>query len=319
MRIVFMGSPEFAVPTLQALALRYDVVGVVTQPDRSAGRGRRVRPPAIKVIAEELGLPSIQPVRIRHPEALSQIKQWHPDLIVVVAYGQIIRADLLNLPPRGCINIHASLLPRWRGASPIHAAILHGDVETGITIMRMDEGMDTGPIIRKHATPIGLSETSGDLAERLAPMGASLLLEILPDWIAGKIQAQPQSEEDATYAPLLKKSDGELLWEQTAIHLERQIRAYEPWPRSFFHWENLRVVVRAAKVIEARSAQAQIGKIQVIDQFPAVTTSDGLLLLENVQPAGKKSMSGDAFLRGSMNFATAILRNQSRNPDLPQP
>lgn len=314
MRIVFMGSPDFAVPSLQALSAQFDVVGVVTQPDRRAGRGRRMQAPAVKQRAEQLEIPCVQPVRIREPEAVSQVQEWKPDLIVVVAYGQIIRKDLLDLPPHGCINVHASLLPRWRGASPIQAAILHGDVQTGITIMQMDAGMDTGPIIKQRSTPIGPTETGGELWERLAPMGASLLLETLPDWIAGRIQIQPQTEADATYTSLLKKSDGELDWHHPAEQLARQVRAYDPWPRSYFQWKNFRIVVQKARAIEPGQTQTQTGRIQVVDQFPVVTTSQGLLLLETVQPAGKRSMGADAFLRGSPEFRDAILHSERRNP-----
>ena len=307
MRIVFMGSPDFAVPSLQALSAQFDVVGVVTQPDRRAGRGRRMQGPAVKQRAEQLGIPCIQPVRIREPEAVSQVQDWEPDLIVVVAYGQIIRKGLLDLPPHGCINVHASLLPRWRGASPIQAAILHGDGQTGITIMQMDAGMDTGPIIKQQSTPIGPAETGGELSERLAPMGASLLLESLPAWIAGRIQSHPQTEDDATYTSLLKKSDGELNWHHPAERLARQVRAFNPWPRSYFQWKDLRIVVQNARAIEPGLSQMQAGRIQVVNQFPAVTTSQGLLLLETVQPAGKRSMGADAFLRGTPEFGEAHL------------
>src|SRR5512143_4033407 len=174
-RIIFMGSPDFSLPTLRALAGHYELVGVVTQPDRAAGRGRELKPPPVKLLAQELAIPVIQPEKLKQPEALEQLRLWKPELIVVAAFGQILRKDVLELPHFGCINVHASLLPRWRGAAPINAAILHGDAETGITIMKMDPGMDTGPVIRRRAIPISPDDTAGTLSPKLAELGAELL------------------------------------------------------------------------------------------------------------------------------------------------
>ncbi|HEY5902380.1 MAG TPA: methionyl-tRNA formyltransferase, partial [Anaerolineales bacterium] len=181
-RLVFMGSPDFALPTLRALSERYQVVGVVTQPDRPSGRGRGLTPPPVKTLALELGLPLIQPERLRLPDAMEALRTFAPDLIVVAAFGQILKPSVLDLPRYGCINVHASLLPRWRGAAPINAAILHGDHETGVTIMRMDPGLDTGPILSQAAIPIGPDETAGELYERLSMLGAELLIETLPGY-----------------------------------------------------------------------------------------------------------------------------------------
>ena len=175
-RIVFMGSPGFALPTLKALADHFPVVGVVTQPDRPAGRGRHLQPPPVKTLAQSMGLPLIQPQRLQDPDAMARLRAWAPELIVVAAFGQILRPEVLNLPPYGCLNVHASLLPRWRGAAPVQAAILHGDPETGVTIMKMDPGLDTGPIISQRATRIGSEDTGGALSDRLARLGAQLLL-----------------------------------------------------------------------------------------------------------------------------------------------
>ncbi|MDD1679306.1 MAG: methionyl-tRNA formyltransferase, partial [Methanomicrobiales archaeon] len=210
-RTVFMGSPEFALPTLRILAERMLVVGVVTQPDRPAGRGRTLTPPPVKVWAEEQGLPFIQPRRLREPEAMQQLLDWKPDLVVVAAFGQILRAEILDLPAYGCVNVHASLLPRWRGAAPIHAAILSGDTQSGVSIMRMDAGIDTGPILRQKAVPILPDDTTASLGERLAQLGAQLLIETLRDYLNGKIKPVAQeafSDQMPTYAPLLKKEDG---------------------------------------------------------------------------------------------------------------
>ncbi len=207
-RTVFMGSPEFAMPTLRILAERMPVAGVVTQPDRPAGRGRTLTPPPVKALAEELGLPLIQPRRLREPEAMQQLLDWKPELIIVAAFGQILRAEILELPAYGCVNVHASLLPRWRGAAPIHAAILSGDTQSGVTIMRMDAGIDTGPILSQKAVPILPDDTTASLGERLAQLGAELVAQTLPDYLNGKIKPVAQDEftgQKPTYAPMLKK------------------------------------------------------------------------------------------------------------------
>ncbi len=214
-RTVFMGSPEFALPTLKALAERYPVVGVVTQPDRPAGRGNVLTPPPVKVLAQQLGLEVFQPEKLRTPEAKEKLRSWNPDLIVVAAFGQILRQEVLDLPPFGCINVHASLLPRWRGASPIQAAILHGDTVTGVTIMKMDPGIDTGPILAQRTVTIQPEDTAGSLSERLAQEGASLLMEVLPDYLEGRLHPQPQPEEGATYAKMLSKEEGNLRFEES--------------------------------------------------------------------------------------------------------
>src|SRR5215213_2985972 len=181
-RVVFMGSPDFSLPTLQALAETYDVVGVVTQPDRLSGRGRALKAPPVKTLAMELGIPVMQPEKLRLPEAMEQLRAWNPDLIVVAAFGQILKRDVLELPPYGCINVHASLLPRWRGAAPINAAILHGDEETGVTIMKMYVGLDTGPMLSQRAIRLTQEDTAGSVFETLSQLGSDLLLETLPDY-----------------------------------------------------------------------------------------------------------------------------------------
>lgn len=296
-RVVFMGSPEFALPTLRALAAHYPVVGVVTQPDRPAGRGKRLTPPPVKVLAQELGLPLMQPRRLRDPEAMARLREWAPDLIVVTAYGQILRPEVLQLPRYGCLNVHASLLPRWRGASPIQHAILAGDAETGVTIMLMDEGLDTGPILRQRATPVGPEETAGQLSARLAEMGADLLIETLPDYLAGALQPQPQDDSRATYAPLLKKEDGRLDFTRPAAYLARQVRAFDPWPGTFTNWEGQILKVKRAYAVAAPSPGPGVRLVH--EGLPAVGTGEGVLVLVEVQPAGKRAMSGADFLRGA--------------------
>ncbi len=299
--IVFMGSPDFAVPTLRALAENFPVLGVISQPDRPAGRGRQLTAPPMKVLAQELGLPTLQPQRLHQdPAALAQLNAWNPDLIVVAAFGQILKPEVLNLPPYGCLNVHGSLLPRWRGAAPLNAAILHGDAETGITIMKMDPGLDTGPMLSKRAIPIRPEDTAGSLFGKMADLGAELLLETLPPYLRGEIQPQPQDEALSTYAPMLKKSDGELNFTLSAEYLARQVRAFNPWPGTFFQWSDAPLKIHVAHPVEKTSPG--IGKKTIHKQFPAVGTSEGILVLDQIQPAGKKSMPGDVFLRGAKDW-----------------
>ncbi len=299
-RIVFMGSPDFAVPSLEALAGRYPVVGVVTQPDRPAGRGGTLKPPAVKEAALRLGIPVIQPEKLRQPEAMEQLRAWQPDVIVVAAFGQILRPAVLELPPFGCVNVHGSLLPRWRGAAPIQAAILAGDAETGITIMKMDAGVDTGPILSQRAIPIAPDETGGSLFAKMAALGADLLLETLPRYLAGEIQPRPQPEEGVTYAPMLKKEDGLLDFSQPAAALERRVRAMNPWPGAFFEWNGAPLKVLRASVSGAKSPGA--GSRLTVEGRPALGCGEGILILEEVQPAGKKPMPGKAFLAGARGW-----------------
>jgi methionyl-tRNA formyltransferase len=299
-RVVFMGSPEFAVPSLKRLAEIARLVGVVTQPDRPAGRGRVMTPPPIKILAEQMGIPVIQPEKLRNSESFERLKAWQPDLIAVTAFGQILRQNVLDLPRFGCINVHASLLPRWRGAAPIQASILHGDTQTGVTIMKLDAGMDTGPILAQRVEEILPEDTSGSLAERLAMIGADLLVETLPRYIDGKIQPIPQDDGLATQSPMIRKEEGLLNFEQPAELLARQIRAFQPWPGTFFHWMDGMLKVQKAHTMDGLGKKA--GQKLVVDGFPAIACSSGILVLDMVQPPGKKPMPGDIFLRGARQW-----------------
>ncbi len=299
MRIVIMGSPDFAVPALCAIHQRFNLVGVVSQPDRPGGRGRKLRAPPIKVRSQELGVPIIQPETLKNEAVLDHLESWEPDLIVVTAYGQILPPNILTIGRNNAINVHASLLPRWRGAAPIQAAILNGDSDTGITIMKMDAGMDTGPIISQRSTPIQNEETGGELSERLSFLGADLLIETIPEYVAGNIVSTNQDDSLATYAPQLKKADGRLDFLQTADQLVRQVRAYEPWPTSFFYLSDLRLTVREA---HTAPGLAQPGLVVLHDGLPAIGTGSGMVVLDLIQPAGRKTMPADAFVRGSPEF-----------------
>jgi len=295
-----MGSPDFSLPTLRTLADAYDVVGVVTQPDRASGRGRELKPPPVKLLAQELKIPVIQPEKLRQPEAMEQLRAWNPDLIVVAAFGQILKKDVLYLPRFGCINIHASLLPRWRGAAPINAAILHGDEETGITIMKMDVGLDTGPILTQRSIRLTRDDTAGTVFEKLSHLGAGLLIETLPDYLSGKLEPIPQPEEGMTYAPMLKKEEGQLDFTHPPDELERRVRAFNPWPGAFMDFDGAFLKIHRAHVVEEEAEARQ--RLIYRDQ-PAVGAGSGLLVLDEVQPAGKKSMSGKSFLAGARHWA----------------
>jgi methionyl-tRNA formyltransferase len=299
-KIVFMGSPDFSLPTLRALAEHYDLVGVVTQPDRASGRGRELKPPSVKLLAQELNIPVIQPEKLKQPEAMEQLRLWNPDLIVVAAFGQILRKDVLELPPLGCINVHASLLPRWRGAAPITAAILHGDEETGVTIMKMDVGLDTGPILTRSAIRLTPDDTAGSVFESLSRLGAELLIDTLPDYLSGKIQPVPQPEVGATYAPMLKKEEARLDFTRPADELERRVRAFNPWPGAFMDFEGTLLKIHRTHVEQGR---AEAGQRLIYRDQPAVAAGDRLLILDEVQPAGKKPMSGKSFLSGARNWS----------------
>jgi methionyl-tRNA formyltransferase len=259
-----------------------------------------VRQPPVKTLALELGIPIMQPEKLRAPEAMEGLRGWAPDLIVVAAFGQILKPEVLDLPRFGCINVHASLLPRWRGAAPINAAILNGDEETGVTIMKMDVGLDTGPMLAKRSLRLTRDDTAGSVTEALSHLGADLLIETLPRWIAGEIQPQVQDNSRATYAPMLKKEAGRLDFSRDADELERRVRAMNPWPGAFMEFDGAILKVHRAHV---EQGQASVGKRLVVEGQPAVGAGGGSLVLDELQPAGKKTMSGKAFIAGARNWA----------------
>ena len=303
-RTVFMGSPDFALTILRKLIPEVNVIGVVTQPDRPAGRGKGLTSPPVKLFALQQGIPVMQPERLRQPEAFAQIQSWQPELIVVAAFGQILRQSVLDLPRFGCLNVHASLLPRWRGAAPIQAAILNGDEETGVTIMRMDAGVDTGDILAQRAITIEDEDDSETLTVKLADIGAQLLVDILPDYLRGAIIPIKQNHELATYAPMLKKEDGYLDFSLPAAVLARRVRAFQPWPGAYMIWEGQPLKIRQA--ISFDYSGLFPGQCGILQRYPAVGTSVGVLVLKEVQPAGRKPMPGKVFLNGARNWAGSI-------------
>lgn len=298
MRIVFFGTPDFAATALEALvASEHRVVGVVCQPDKPAGRGQHLAAPPVKVAALRAGLPVAQPVSVRKGDILDILAAWDPDVAVVAAYGKILPPALLSLPRHGCVNIHASLLPRYRGAAPIQWAIARGETQTGITIMQMDEGMDTGDILLQRTTPIAATDTGGSLHDRLAKLGADAMLEALDAVATGTATRQPQNDADATYAPMIRKEDGHIDWQRPAVEIERLVRAFDPWPSTFtFVGERRLRIMRAS--VDADGTSESPGTVVDADDRLAIATGAGLLLLEEVQLEGRKRLSAAEFLRG---------------------
>lgn len=303
-RIVFMGSPDFALPSLAALHEQYEIVGVITQPDRPSGRGKMLMPPPVKTAAMALGLPVIQPEKLKEPAAQEALTAWQPDVIVVAAFGQILRKSVLELPPYGCINVHASLLPRWRGASPIHAAILAGDTHSGVTIMKMDAGIDTGDMLDQRQIGIDATDTTITLSEKLSHLGASLLSEVLPKYIRGEIFGIPQGEDGVTYAGMIHKEEAVLDFSKSAEALVRVVRAYLPWPVAKVVTPQGELLIYKAHA--QSNLQVEPGKQYVYQKKPCFGTDNGLLVLDEIQPAGKKVMDSKAYLNGIRNWGTII-------------
>ncbi len=297
-RVAFMGTPQFGLTILSGLHEEYDIVGVFTQPDRPAGRGRQPKAPPVAAWARERGLRLHQPETLRgNDEALAVLQSWQPEVIVVAAYGLLLPSAILQLAPRGALNVHASLLPRWRGAAPVSHAILAGDTETGVTVMAMVEAIDAGPIVSQAAVTIGDAEAAGDLTARLAELGRDLLLATLPDWLAGRIVPRPQDPALATPAPRLRSSDGRLSWTQPAVELVRRVRACNPQPGAYLDLGQANLAVHRATVTTVQAAETP-GRIIALDGWPVLVTKDGWLRLEVVQPPCGRAMPADAYLCG---------------------
>jgi methionyl-tRNA formyltransferase len=296
MRIVFIGTGEIGVPTLRALLnSEHDVVAVVTQPDKRVGREQRIEPPPIKKEIAKTRIPILQPARIKDQQATEEIRDFAPDIIVVVAYGQLLPRDVLEIPRLACLNLHASLLPRWRGAAPIQAAIAAGDCETGITAMYMDEGLDTGDILLQSSVEILPNDTGGSLHDRLAQIAPEALLESLRLLSAGNALRIAQDNARATYAPKLKREHGLIDWSESAEAIERKIRAYNPWPGAFMKVDRQNLKVFSASVVDLNG---QPGEVLRSDEDLIVATGKDALSLAEVQLEGKRRMSAAEFLRG---------------------
>ena len=303
-RIVFMGTPSFAIPCLLNLVENHLVVGVVTQPDRPSGRGKVLQESPVKQSANELCLPIMQPISMKSETVFKQIEEWRPTVIVVVAFGQLLPESILDLPPCGCINVHASLLPKWRGAAPIPAAIFAGDHETGISIMKLDQGLDTGPVYQQSIHPINRMTTSRALSQSLSELGAEVLANTLPDIVSGTLQPKQQNHELATYAPKIRKSDGEIDWRKPATLIERQLRAYDPWPGSFSKWYDKRLIIHGGRVQEGNWKP---GYVDIFCDSLAIGCGEGILLPEKLQLAGKGVRNTEEFVRGNPEIVGAQL------------
>ncbi len=315
-RIVFMGTPAFAVPTLQALITAgYPIAAVFTQPDRPVGRGQKLAMPPVKALALEHAIPVLQPERLRGDAAMIQtLRDLAPDLIVVVAFGQILPREVLEIPRFGAINVHASLLPRFRGAAPIQWALLHGDAETGVDTMLMEEGLDTGPILLEAKTPIAEDETSESLSKRLSEMGASLLLETLPLWTEGRIQPRVQGE-GAVYAPMIKKDMGILDWTQDARSLHNRIRALQPWPGTSTTLAGQPIKIGSARLTHESAEGAEPGTLLALTpEGWRVATGEGILLVTGVQVPGKKPQPAAEAARGWRELHAGLILGSPR-PD----
>jgi methionyl-tRNA formyltransferase len=299
MRIVFMGTPEFAVPSLEALLASEDqVVGVVTQPDRPKGRGHQLVAPPVKLVAERVGIPILQPLKIRTPEFLQALSAWQPDLIAVTAFGRILHTPILRFPPMGCVNVHGSLLPKYRGAAPVQWAVINGESKTGITTMLMDEGMDTGPMLLQEKLEILSDDTAGTLAPRLAELGGRLLIDTIAQLKAGTLMSKKQDDEQATMAPLLKKEDGLIDWTMHAASLANRVRGLSPWPGAytFFGEERWNIWKAVSNVGVTTDTPGTI--VAVNKQAIVVATGDGLLDIREIQTANSKRMPVAQFLAG---------------------
>ncbi len=296
LRIVFAGTPEFSVPPLQSLLdSEHQVVAVYTQPDRPAGRGRKLTPSPVKQLAQAHDLPVYQPRTLRDAQAVAELQALAPDLMVVVAYGLILPPEVLEIPRLGCINVHASLLPRWRGAAPIQRAIEAGDRETGVSIMRMEEGLDTGPVYLRKRIPIGEDETAGMLHDRLARLGAEALLEALPGIADGTLEPEPQEESEATYAPKLEKREALIDWREPAWRIARRVRAFNPWPVAHTRYENANLRIWEAHPIPGLAAEPGT-VMSATREGLDVATGEGLLRVTRLQMPGKRAMSAADFI-----------------------
>jgi methionyl-tRNA formyltransferase len=300
LRIVFAGTPEFSVPALDALhGAGHAIAAVYTQPDRPAGRGRTLTSGPVKKRALELGLPVEQPVSLKSPESVATLAEFAPDLMVVVAYGLILPQSVLDVPRLGCLNIHASLLPRWRGAAPIHRAILAGDTRTGITIMKMDAGLDTGPMLLVRPLDIGARETTGSLHDRLAALGAESVVAAIDGWLVGTLAPVAQPADGVTYAAKIRKEEAQVDWTQPAELIARQVRAFNPWPVAETRWQGQQLRIWEAEALGDAPAGESGRVVEAGDGRLLVATGRGLLWVHRVQLAGRNPTGAAEFLNAN--------------------
>jgi methionyl-tRNA formyltransferase len=308
MRIVFMGTDEFALPALDSLISGHQVVAVYTQPDKPAGRGRGLLSPAVKKGALAYGLPVWQPLSLRQPEEKERLANLCPEAIIVAAFGQLLPPSILDIPPLGCLNIHPSLLPRHRGPSPITATILAGDETAGVTLMLMDKGMDTGPIMAQQQITTSPQDTTGSLTTRLAQIGAQLLMKNLSLWIEGGLTPKPQDNDKATYSRLISKEEGEIDWHLSATQLWRRVRAFQPWPGCYTIWQGkLMKIIEAVPLPGGRDEPGRVSVVKDSQASVGVQAGEGVLGLVQIQLEGKRTMAAEEFVRGQRGFIGALL------------
>jgi len=300
LRVIFMGSPEIAVPPLRALLeSHHHVVGAVSQPDKPAGRGRELTPPAIAVTAKQNGLKLLQPEKVRgNAEFIEELKKLSPDVIAVVAYGKILPPDVLNLPPLGCINVHFSLLPKYRGAAPLQWALINGEEETGVTTFRLNEGVDTGPVLMQRKIGVHHEDNAEILGHRLSNIGAELLVETLDGLSSGDLEAVPQNDRFATHAPLLKKEDGKIDWTQKARAVWDKIRGMTPWPGTYTTWKGVRLKIHRADYDDTRKTSSPGEVVEINAEGLHISCSQGALLIKELQLEGGKRLATETFLKG---------------------
>lgn len=314
MRIIFMGTSNLSVTILEALVKAgYEVVKVYTRTDKPAGRGRKPTPPPVKEVALRLGLTIHQPATLKKPEEVERVRHLKPDLIVLAAYGRLIPPEILAIPPLACLNVHPSLLPKYRGPSPIIAPILAEDEETGVTLFILDESMDTGPVLARRSLPISSEDTGETLSLKLAQLGAELLLETVPRWARGEIKPQPQDHSQATYTHIIKKEEGRIDWSRPAVELWRQVRAFQPWPGAYTTWKGSLLKVLVCEPVPS-PVEGEPGRVLLVPDprlpgasLPAVQTGRGLLVVRKLQLEGRRSLEAHVFLRGERDFAGSRL------------
>ncbi len=300
MKVVFMGTPDFAVATLEKIYKEgYDISLVITQTDKPKGRGKKLTPPPVKVKAQEFGIEVFQPKNINYEESIAKLKQISPDIIVVVAYGQILKEEILNLPKHGCINVHASLLPTYRGAAPINWVIINGEKKTGITTMYMEKGLDTGDMLLKEEISISEDETAGELHDKLMKIGANLLIKTLKGIENGTVTRIPQDDSQASYAPIMDKQLGKIYWYKSAADIKNLVRGTEPWPSAYTSYKGNKVKIYNVDTI-AKFKEGKPGEvIKVSDEGIFVNTGDDCLVIREIQFPGKRRMKINDFLKGN--------------------
>jgi len=309
MRVIFMGTPEFALPVLERLVSgEHEVLADYTQPDKPAGRGRSLVSSAVKKAALDYGLPVWQLPSLRPPEEIERLANLRPEVIVVAAFGLLLPQSILDIPPLGCVNIHPSLLPKHRGPSPVAAAILAGDEITGVSIMLLDKGMDTGPLLAQQQVPVSLEDTTGSLTAKLAQLGGQLLMQTLPIWLEGKLTPQPQDNGKATYSKLITKEEGKMDWQRPAIELWRKVRAFQPWPGCYTTWQGRLLKIMETIPLPGGGEPGRVIAIEETQGAPVgVQAGEGVLGLLQLQLEGKRAMSAEEFVRGQRGFIGALL------------